>query len=164
MLTQRRLVLPAFALLALPLLAQPALAAKKGKRFGIEGRIVKFEGGQDLLVVKVAKTKVSGFGGSVAGDPAPDSVKRGEEVTFAVVPEGSVLRRTVIKSVKGGGLNNGSRESFTEALSAIPTDRNVIFSFEKNPKGQPEWLLKMIQIRMTQEELDARLEEISVEE
>ena len=143
-----------------------ALAAPKSKRFGIEGRIVRFEKERDVLVVNVAKTKVSGGigGGGVAGDPAPSSVKNGAELTFAVVPEGSVLKRTVVKSVKGGGLNDGTRESFVSALKAIPTDRNVVFSFEKNPKGQPEWLLKMIQIRMTQAELDARLEEITVEE
>ena len=79
-------------------------------------------------------------------------------------PEGSVLRRTVIKSIKGGGLNNGSKESFDAALAAIPGDRNVVFSFEKNDKPEPEWILKMIQIRMTEEELEARFNEISVEE
>jgi hypothetical protein len=70
----------------------------------------------------------------------------------------------VVKSIQGGGLNNGSRESFLQALEAIPKDRDVIFSFEKNPKAPPEFALKMIQIRMTEEELEARLEEISVEE
>ena len=162
----RRLSLT-LALLAGALLAQPALAApKKGKRHGVEGTIVRFEEDKNVLVVNVVKTKVSGGAGSggVAGDPAPSSVKRGEEIPFAVVPEGSVLRRTVIKSIKGGGLNDGTRESFVAALGAIPTDRNVIFSFEKNPDKSPEWLLKMIQIRMTEEELEARLEEISVEE
>ena len=149
----------AFATLCL---AQPTLAApKKGKRFGLEGRIVKFESEQDQLVVKVSKTKARGGN---AGAPAPKSIKRGEELTFAVVPEGSVLRRTVVKSIKGGGLNKGSRESFVQALGAIPEDRDVIFSFEKNSKGAPEWTLRMIQIRMTEEELEARLNEISVEE
>jgi hypothetical protein len=156
------------SLVAAVLVAQPALAApKKGKRHGIEGRIVRFDDAKDQLVVNVSKTKVSGGAGigRVAGEPAPSSVRRGEELVFAVVPEGSVLRRTVVKSIQGGGLNNaGTRESFLAALAAIPEDRDVIFSFEKNPKGPPEYVLKMIQIRMTEEELEARLEEISVEE
>jgi hypothetical protein len=162
----RRLATLALALLVTGSVAWPALAAEKSKRFGIEGRIVRFEKERDVLVVNVVKTKVSGGfgGGGVAGDPAPGSVKNGAELAFAVVPEGSVLKRTVVKSVKGGGLNDGTRASFLAALKAIPSDRNVVFSFEKNPKGQPEWLLKMIQIRMTQEELDKRLAEITVEE
>jgi len=162
----RRLALPLLAAAA-ALAAQPSLAApKKSKRFGIEGRIVRFDGASDQLVVSVSKTSVSGgIGGSVAGDPAPKSVGRGSEVSFAVVPEGSVLRRTVVKSIKGGGLNNaGTRESFEQALAAIPADRDVIFSFEQNPKAPPEFVLKMIQIRMTEEELEARLNEISTEE
>jgi len=155
------------ALLAALALAAPADAApKRGKRHGLEGRIVRYDAAKDQLVVSVSKTKVSGgIGGSVAGEPAPKSMDRGGEVTFAVVPEGSVLRRTVVKSIQGGGLNNaGTRESFESALAAIPSDRDVIFSFEKNPKGPPEYVVKMIQIRMTEEELEARLEEISVEE
>jgi hypothetical protein len=162
----RRLALP-LLVAAAALAAQPTFAApKRGKRHGIEGRIVRYDAASDQLVVSVSKTKVAGgIGGSVAGEPAPKSVERGSEVTFAVVPEGSVLRRTVVKSVKGGGLNNaGTRESFETALAAIPDDRDVIFSFEKNPKGPPEFVLKMIQIRMTEEEIEARLNEISVEE
>lgn len=153
--------------LAAVLVAQPGDAApKKGKRHGIEGRILSFVSEQDQLVVKVSKTKVSGGGGlgRVAGAPAPKSVKRGQELTFAVVPEGSVLRRTVVKSIKGGGLNKGTRESFVQALGTVPEDRDVIFSFEKNPSGDPEFVLKMIQIRMTEEELERRFNEISVEE
>jgi len=152
------------ALLLATALAAPADAAPKGKRYGLEGTIARFDEANDVLVVNVVKTQVSGGAGTsrVAGDPAPGSVKRGEEIRFAVVPEGSVLKRTVVKSVQGGGLNNaGTRESFLAALAAIPTDRNVVFSFEKNPAGTPEWVLKMIQIRMTEEELEARLEEIS---
>jgi len=165
-LARRSLVLLAVPF-ALALLAEPGAAApKKGKRHGLEGRIVRFDSAKDQLVVNVSDTEVSGGAGTgrVAGAPAPKSIGRGDEVTFVVVPEGSVLRRTVVKSVQGGGLNNaGTRESFEAALAAIPEDRDVVFSFEKNPKGPPEWIVKMIQIRMTQEELEARLEEISAD-
>ena len=162
---RRNALLLAVAVVATVAFIQPALAApKRSKRHGIEGKIVRFEEDKDVLVVNVVKTKVGGIGGSGAGAPAPKSMKRGSEVSFAVVPEGSVLRRTVVKSIKGGGLNKGSRESFVAALAAVPTDRNVIFSFEENPKAPPEFVLKMIQIRMTEEELEARFNEISVEE
>jgi hypothetical protein len=141
-------------------------APKRSKRYGIEGKIVRYDEASDVLVVEVVKTKVSGGAGTgrVAGEEAPDAIERGSEVSFAVVPEGSVLRRTVVKSIQGGALNNaGTEESFVQALAAIPGDRPVIFSFEARKGGNPAWLLKMIQIRMTEEELEARLEEITAD-
>lgn len=138
-------------------------APKRSKRFGIEGKVIRYDEATDRLQVEVVKTKVSGGAGTggVAGEEAPDSIERGSELTFKVVPEGSVLRRTVVKSIQGGALNNaGTEQAFVDALATIPEDRPVIFSFEKNGKGEPAWLLKMIQIRMSEEELEARLEEI----
>jgi hypothetical protein len=117
------------------------------------------------------RTQVSGLpGGNTVGGPAPDSIRRLTEVEFAVEPEGSVLRRTVVKARNGGGLDNkGTREGFQRALAAIPAGRGVIFSFEENEpaavgRGEPDWSLRLIQIQITEEELRRRFEEISVEE
>jgi hypothetical protein len=164
------LVALAAAVLALP---APATAAKPkaSKRYGLEGEVVRFDDARDVLVVKVMRTQVAGLpGGNTVGGPAPDSIKRQSNVEFAVEPEGSVLRRTVIKTRTGGGLDNsGTREGFLRALQAIPQGRSVIFSFEENEaaavaKGEPGWRLRLIQIQMTEEEIRRRFEQISVEE
>lgn len=145
---------------ALLLPATGALAAKKGKRFGLEGRVVEFDESRNVLKVKVVKTKVSGAAGTgaVAGKPAPKKIKRGSTIEFAVVPEGSVLKRTVIKNLQGGGLDTtGTKEGFKKALSMVPENKNSIFSFEKAGKGaSAAWDLRIIQLRLTEEEAEAR--------
>ncbi len=156
----------AIALLAAAALLLPAsgaLAAKKGKRYGLEGRLLDYDEARGVVKVKVVKTKVSGGAGAgrVAGKPAPKSFKRGTDVEFAVVAEGSVLRRTVIKNRDGGGLDTtGTKAGFVKALAMVPKNKNVVFSFEKvkEPKsGDPEWDLRIIQLRETEEELEARI-------
>ena len=115
------------------------------------------------------RTKVSGGAGSgrVAGKPAPRSIKTGSDIDFMVVAEGSVLKRTVIKNRQGGGLDTtGTKEGFQKALNMVPKDQNVVFSFEKidkPPKDGPEYELRIIQMRMTQEELEARLQSLEAE-
>jgi hypothetical protein len=153
-------------------LAAPAAAKPKAtKRYGLEGEVVRFDDARDVLVVKVTRTQVSGLpGGNTVGGPAPDSIKRLTEVEFSVEPEGSVLRRTVVKARTGGGLDNsGTRDGFRRALAAIPDGRSVIFSFEANEptavaKGEPDYRLRLIQIQMTEDEIRRRFEQISVEE
>ena len=151
------LVLLVAAALLLP--ATGALAAKKGKRFGLEGRVIEFDESRNILKVKVVKTKVSGGAGTgrVAGKPAPKSIKRGTDIEFAVVPDGSVLKRTVIKNQQGGGLDTtGTLAGFKKALRLVPKDKNVVFSFEKAKSGDAEWDLRIIQLRMSPEEAEAR--------
>lgn len=147
---------------ALLIPAGSAFAAKKGKRYGLEGRVQKYDEARGVLTVRVVKTKVSGGAGAgrVAGKPAPKGIKRGSVLDFAVVPDGSVLRRTVIKNRDGGGLDTtGTKEGFRKALAMVPRDKNVVFSFEriKKPKeGDPKWDLRIIQLRMSEAEAEAR--------
>ena len=155
--------------------AEPMVLAQrsKSKRYGIEGRLGAYDADKQTLQVKVSRTKVSGnFGtGGIAGGKPPKSIRRGQQINFRVVPEGSVLRRTVFKSIQGEGLDNtGTQEGFQKALAMVPEDRDVVLSFEKNDEpdagnnGVPEWRLKMVQIRLTQEEIDARLDSMTVED
>jgi len=167
--TNIQIVLAAVAAVALLLPAAGALAKKKkGARYGLEGRIVSYDEGRGVLVVKVVKTRVSGGAGAgrVAGKPAPKkSFKRGAKIEFGVVPSGSVLKRTVVKNKDGGGLDtSGTKEGFVKALSMIPEDSNVVFSFERADKaevkaGRPEWDLRIIQLRLSEEEIEARWKE-----
>jgi hypothetical protein len=160
----------AFVTLALALAVAPggpALAAKKPKRYGLEAKLVEYDAARDVFKMQIVKTKVSGgFGtGGVAGDPAPDAIKAGSTLEFKVVPEGSVLRRTVIKGSKGGGLDNtGTREGFERAVGVIPKDRPVVVSFEENPGGgNPAWIVRMVLIRLSPEEIRQRLEEMGID-
>jgi hypothetical protein len=162
-----RFWLACFVAVALVLPASGALAAKAGKRFGLEGRLVEYDQARNIIKVKVVKTKVSGGAGTgaVAGKPAPKSIRRGSTIEFVVVPTGSVLKRTVIKNLQGGGLDTtGTKEGFMKALDMVPRDKNVVFSFEKADKGAAaEWDLRIIQLRMTEEEAEARLEKMEAE-
>ena len=155
--------------------AQPIVIAKaKSTRYGIEGKILDYDSSKNTVKVEIKATKVSGgFGtGGVAGKKPPKKLglKRGQERDFQVQPEGSVLRRTVIKAMDGSGLDTtGTRAGFEKALAMIPSDRAVVISFEQNDKaavgnGAPDFRIKMIQIRLTEEELRERFEAISVEE
>ena len=126
-----RTALALLAAVALLLPASGALAKKKGSRYGLEGRVVKYDDSRNVLVVKVVKTRVSGGagGGAVAGKPAPKTFKRGTDVEFAVVPSGSVLKRTVIKNKDGGGLDTtGTKEGFVKALGMVPERSALIGS------------------------------------
>ena len=115
---------------------------------------MEYDEAREVIIVKVVKTKVSGGAGTgrVAGKPAPKKIKRGSNLEFAVVPDGSVLKRTVIKNRSGGGLDTtGTKEGFRKALEMVPRDKNVVFSFEKAKKpGGPAWDLRIIQLRMTE--------------
>jgi hypothetical protein len=90
----RRLSWVLSLVLVIGLVAAPSFAAKKNKRYGIEGVVTDFDEASSTVMVKVAKTKVSGqFGsGGVAGGKPPKSVKRGANMKMAVVPEGSSIK------------------------------------------------------------------------
>lgn len=153
-------------LTALPGLALRA-AAETTERYGMEGKILSYDPAKDIFKVKVTSASVSGaFGtGGTAGGTPPSDVQAGTEMEMQVVPEGSVLKRTVLKATSGGGLDTtGTKEGFQKALKAIPDDRSVVISFEKNPSGTPVYVVRMVQIRMTPEEIQKRIDAVTVEE
>jgi hypothetical protein len=162
--TRSRIARLAGALAVGALLAAPAGAKDEPKRYGLEGNLVEYDAAKDVFKLKVVGTNVSGFGGNTAGAPAPKPIKAGDTMEMAVVPEGSVLKRTVIKGSKGGGLDNtGTKEGFARAVNAIPKDRAVVFSFEENTGATPPYVIRMVQIRMSQEELEKRLRELGID-
>jgi len=162
--------------LALALAAGLGLAAgdadaKKKRRFGIEGEIVSYDEATNVMTVKVRETKVEGrfASGNTVGGKAPGDIKRHKEHQFAVQPTGSVLRRTVVKAMTGGGLDTtGTPAGFKKALAAVPDDRPVVMSLEDNDAtavkgGAPKYKVLMIQIQYTEEELRERFDRISQE-
>jgi hypothetical protein len=160
-------ILAVVALLALVATTLPgvAAAAGKGKRYGIEGKFVAYDQAAQTMKVFITSNKASGFGGSTVGGKAPKDVKVREERLFSVRPEGSVLSRTVIKSSKGTGLDNsGTQDGFSKAVKAIPNDRVLAFSIEKNAGGGPDYKIKTIVLKLTDEEIRQRFEEITVDD
>ena len=147
-------------------------AAKKSKRYGIEGFVLGYDEEKQTVRVKVIETKVPGrfATGNPVGGKAPKDIKRTKEYDFAVETEGSILRRTVIRAETGAGLNSkGTQEGFEEAFAKVPKNRLTLFSLEDNSpeeieKGAPKYKIMLVQIQMTLEELIRRWEEISVEE
>jgi hypothetical protein len=166
---KRGLPVLAAGLALLSLALAPGLAhakARKAKRYGIEGKFLGYDEERQVFRVLVTSRDAKGFGGSTVGGKAPKDVEPGKERDFAVQPEGSVLSRTVIKSVKGTGVDNtGTQEGFRKAVKAIPTDRPLALSIEKNARrdadpAAPEYQLKTLVIKMTEEEIRRRLEEL----
>jgi len=139
---------------------------KEAKRYGIEGRFLGYDEGRQVFKILVTSREAKGFGGSIVGGKAPDDIELGKERDFAVEPEGSVLSRTVIKSVKGTGVDNsGTQEGFRQAVKAIPTDRPLALSIEKESgsgarSDAPGYRIKTLIIRMTEEEIRQRMEEV----
>lgn len=160
--------LPLALLALLAYVAVPVTdAAGKTERYGMEGKILSYDPATDVVKVRVTNAGVSGgFGtGGTAGGKPPSEITSGVELDMQVVPEGSVLKRTVIKAQTGGGLDTtGTKAGFEKALKAIPDDRSVVISFEKSPSGTPAWVIRMVQIRLTEAEVRERLEAISSEE
>jgi hypothetical protein len=157
------------ALAALSFALTPGVAgakARKAKRYGIEGKFLAYDEAQQVFRILVTSREAKGFGGSTVGGKAPGDIEPGKERDFAVQPEGSVLSRTVIKSVKGTGVDNtGTQEGFRKAVAAIPTDRALALSIEKNADHEtnpeaPEYRIKTLVIKMTEEEIQRRLDEL----
>jgi hypothetical protein len=144
--------------------------AKKAKRYGIEGKFVAYDEAQQVFKILVTSREAKGFGGSTVGGKAPKDIEPGKQGDFAVKPEGSVLSRTVIKSVKGTGVDNtGTQEGFRKAVKAIPTDRSLALSIEKNAAHEanpeaPEYAIKTLVIQMTEAEIREKLEELLQDE
>jgi hypothetical protein len=155
-------------LAAVSLALAPGVAdarARKAKRYGIEGKFLAYDEARQVFRILVTSREAKGFGGSTVGGKAPKDIEPGNERDFAVKPEGSVLSRTVIKSVKGTGVDNtGTQEGFRQAVKAIPTDRPLALSIEKNASPgagaeAPEYIIKTLVIKMTEAEIQKRLRE-----
>ena len=154
------------ACLAALLLAVQAAEARKSKRYGIEAKFLSYDEKRQVFKVLVLSRSAGGFGGSTVGDEAPKDVKPKEEMELSVSPEGSVLKRTVIKSSDGTGVDKtGTQDGFRTAVQAIPTDRSVALSITENDKaktkaGAPKYRIMTVVIKLSPEEIRRRLREI----
>ena len=143
--------------LGIALLAGPALAKKEATRYGIEGKFLSYDQASQTFTIYVTSNRSVGFGGSIAGAKAPSDVRPRKEMILSVRPTGSVLSRTVIKSVSGTGLDlSGTQEGFSRAVKAIPRDYRVTFSITRNPEArsnpdQPAYHANTVYIQLSPE-------------
>jgi len=77
--------------------------------------------------------------------PNKDKLKRNQEVSFRVIPEGSVLTRTsvAINGVKG-------------ELTDIPADKRVNVYWLPDPENKEGFFARKIDVVLSDEELDKR--------
>ena len=140
--------------------------AKPPERYGVMGKILEYDPEKLLVRVKVVETRIPEWANHVGKRP-PREIRAGREYEFSVTPEGSVLRRTVIRTQGGTTLDRtASRDGFNRAIAALPDDRLLGISIAPivGAEGEPAYKVMMIQIPRTLEEAMRRLEEISVEE
>jgi hypothetical protein len=116
------------------LLGAPAGAAEKTTQ--TEARWIAYDAATKSVKVKVDKP---GKG------PNKDKLKRNQEVSFRVVPEGSVLMRTsvAINGVKG-------------ELTDIPADKKVNVYWLPDPENKDGYFARKIDVVLSEEELDKR--------
>jgi hypothetical protein len=117
----------------------PASAAEKTTQ--TEAKWIAYDAATKTVKVKIDKP---GTG------PNKDKLKRNEEVTFRVVPEGSVLTRTsvAINGVKG-------------ELTDIPADKKVNVYWLPDPENKDGFFARKIDVVLSDEELDKRAAETS---
>jgi hypothetical protein len=116
------------------LAAASAEAAEKTTQ--TEARWIAYDAATKSVKVKVDKP---GKG------PNKDKLKRNQEVSFRVVPEGSVLVRTsvAINGVKG-------------ELTDIPADKKVNVYWLPDPENKEGYFARKIDVVLSEEELDKR--------
>jgi hypothetical protein len=140
--------------------AAPA-GPKDSNRYGIKGEFLGYDKDRQVMKVQVTSREAKNFGGSTAGEEAPDDIPVRAPMDFKVNPEGSVLSRTVIKSTQGTGLDNtGTQAGFEKAVQMIPTDRSLVLSIEKvagATDGAPPYKIKTIFIPLTEAEIQERI-------
>lgn len=161
-----RRIVCALAWVLIVCLAGVAGAASDKDRYGVMGKVLGYDPVKQTVEVKVVETTIPEWGNHVGKRP-PRDIKAGKTYVFSVEPEGSVLRRTVIRTQGGSTLDRtASQEGFTQAIKALPDDRLLGLSLARSgaKDDAPAYKVMMIQIPRTLEEAMERLDEISVEE
>jgi len=124
-----------FALAFVAAIAAPA-EAKKSKSTSNEAKWISYDPAAKTVTAKITK---KGKG------PNKKTLKTKKEVTFNVIPEGSVLTRTsvAINGVKG-------------ELQDIPEGKTVLIYWIPDPNKEGEFFARKIDVIMSDAELDER--------
>jgi len=133
------------ALLALALspvlVADPALA-KKNKSVASGAKWIAFDAETNTVKVKITR---KGRGNSKLVKKYKKSFKKGKEVTFNVIPTGSILKRTSVAI-------NGMKGEMTD----ITADRQIVIYWIEDPNKEGELFARKIDVVLSEEEWEAR--------
>jgi len=116
--------------------APSALAAKNQKSTSNEAKWVSYDATAKTVVVEILKP---GKG------PNRKMIKPGAEITFNVIPTGSILTRTAVAV-------NGVKGELTD----IQPGKRVLIYWVPDPNKDGEYFAKKIDVVMSEEELDRR--------
>jgi len=130
-------ILSAVALAFLFVGVTPA-AARKSKSTANEAKWVKFDSAASTVTVKILK---KGRG------PNKKLIRKGKEVTFNVIPTGSILTRTSVAI-------NGKKGELTD----IKPGKHVLIYWVKDPHKDGELFARKIDVVFSDKELEKRYE------
>jgi hypothetical protein len=137
----RRTLATSFAVLAALAFAAAPAVAEKAKSVQNEAEFVSFDEGTSTVVVKVLK---KGKGNKKLMKEHKD-VKKGAEITFNVIPTGSVLTRTsvAINGVKG-------------EMTDLEAGKRILIYWTEDSKKAGELFARKIDVVLSEEELNKR--------
>lgn len=136
------LVLATLGLLLGGPLATTAGAEKKSKVIQTEAKWVEFDPEAKTVTARVKKT------GKKPKNKAL-KLKKGQDATFNVKPEGSVLTRTTVKINGLGGV-----------LTDIPAGKTVNLYWIPDPNNDGKRFARSIDVIFSREELEAKWKEV----
>lgn len=140
------LAMTALAVVGPLVVAEQAAAKKEGKTVANEAKWVGFDAASSTVTVKIMK---KGRGNKGLVKQFKSEVKKGKDVTFNVIPTGSVLTRTTvaINGVKG-------------ELTDIKVDKRVVVYWLEDPKKPGELFARKIDVVLSEEEFSRRYETV----
>lgn len=137
--SRKTFILPALAVLAFVVSVAAGSAARAythAKSTANEGTWVKYDASAKTVTVKITK---HGKG------PNRSKIHVGRQVTFNVIPTGSILKRTVVKI-------NGKAGQ----LSDIPQGKTVMVYWIPDPNNKGQFFARSIDVVFSEEELNKR--------
>lgn len=126
--------------------AQEASAKREGKTVANEAKWIGFDAATNTVQVKIMK---NGRGNKGLVKQFKKEVKKGKDVSFNVIPTGSVLTRTTvaINGVKG-------------ELTDIKPDKRIVVYWLEDPKKPGELFARKIDVVLSEEEFSKRYETV----
>jgi hypothetical protein len=142
---QLRNVLASVLALALGFGVSTAASAQgKGKSVNNEAKFVSYDAAASTVTVEITD---AGKGNSKLKKKFKKEVKRGKEVTFNVIPTGSVLKRTSVAV-------NGVKGEMTD----LKPGKSLQVYWVEDPKKPGELFARKIDVVLSEEELNKRYE------
>lgn len=134
------------ALALTPVLIADSALAKKNKSVASGAKWIAFDPGSNTVKVKITS---KGRGNTKLVKKYKKDFKKGKEVTFNVVPTGSILKRTSVAI-------NGMKGEMTD----IAANKQVVIYWVEDPNKDGELFARKIDVVLSEEEWEARAQAV----